>query len=287
MIFSVIIIPTFIENSFAQQTMSPHQQWKKFVDPNALTCKQGHLLLQKMDGTPSCVMPSTYLKLIQRGYGDYDSSIMGKRPEMMNTLIQGMTSNQNIMNHWYDMVLKDPNIMTKTMDNWISQVKDNPDLLKNILGPMTSDPVLREKMIEIMKNHSYMENSLKMNSEWMDSVHHSMSSGMGHKMNHTACAWCPDYQMSSSHGHSMTLANSDRVMDMMHDLWINSDMSKDMTMMMLQNHSHLAYMSEQMVEPLLNAVMDDEILRQQMIDLMLEHQDFMNSIRHDNTETEN
>jgi hypothetical protein len=177
--------------------------------------------------------------------------------------------------------------MTKTMDNWISQVKDNPDLLKNMLGPITSDPVLREKMIEIMENHPYMENSLKMNSKWMDSVHHSMSSGMGQEMNHTACAWCPDYQMSSSHGHSITLANSDRVMDMMHDLWINSDMSKDMTMMMLQNPSHLAYMSEQMMEPMLNAIMDDEILRQQMIDLMLEHQDFMNSIRHDNTETEN
>jgi len=287
MIFSVIAIPTFIENSFAQQKMSPHQQWKKFVDPDVLTCKQGHLLLQKTDGTPSCVMPSTYLKLIQRGYGDYDSSIMSKRPEMMNVLMQSMISNQNIMNHWHDMVLKNPNIMTKTMDNWISQVKDNPDLLKNMLGPITSDPVLREKMIEIMENHPYMENSLKMNSKWMDSVHHSMSSGMGQEMHHTACAWCPDYQMSSSHGHSITLTNSDRIMDMMHDLWINSGMSKDVTMMMLQNPSHLAYMSEQMMEPMLNAVMDDEILRQQMIDLMLEHQDFMNSIRHDNTETEN
>lgn len=38
--------------------------------------------------------------------------------------------------------------------------------------------------------------------------------------------------------------------------------------------------------PMLNAIMDDEDLRQQLIDLMLEHQDFMNAIRHINPETE-
>lgn len=37
-----------------------------------------------------------------------------------------------------------------------------------------------------------------------------------------------------------------------------------------------------MMEPMLNAVMDDPDLRERMIELMLEHQDFMNSIRHDN-----
>jgi len=287
-IFSLTATPLFIEDSFAQQKMTPHQQWKKFADPDTLTCKQDYLLLQKSNGNPSCVKPTTYLKLIQRGYGNYDSSIMSKRPEMMNSLMQSMSSDQNMMNHWHDMMLKNHHIMTKTMDNWVSHIKDNPKLLKNMLGPMTSDPILRERMIETMKNHSFMENSLKMNSKWMDSVHHSMmSSGMGQGMNHTACAWCPDYQMNASHGHSMAFANSDKIMDMMHHMWINSGMSKDMTMMMLENPSHMAYMSEQMMEPMLNAVMDDEILRQQMIDLMLENQNFMNSIRHDNAETEN
>ena len=44
-------------------------------------------------------------------------------------------------------------------------------------------------------------------------------------------------------------------------------------------------MSNQMMESMLNAVMDDVDLREQMIDLMLQHQDFMNSIRHDNPES--
>ncbi|MDH3204872.1 MAG: hypothetical protein OEL81_09380, partial [Nitrosopumilus sp.] len=75
-ILGIIASPTLFENSFAQQEMSPHHQWKKFGDPHTLTCKQGQLLLQKHDGNPACVMPSTYIKLVDRGYGAYDSSIM-------------------------------------------------------------------------------------------------------------------------------------------------------------------------------------------------------------------
>ena len=265
--------------------MSPHQQWKKFADPDTLTCKQGYLLLQKPDGSPSCVLPSTYLKLVQRGYGNYDASIMSKRPEMMDTLMQNMVSNQNIMSHWHEMMQKNPRVMMETMDDWVSQMRDNPSYLKIILGPITSDPQLREKMINIMKNHHDMENSLKMNQQWMDSVHHQMmNSEMDQGMHHSACSWCPDYQMHASQSHFM-VHDSDRIMDMMHSMWINSGMSQDMNTLMLQTPSHMAHMSEQMMDPMLNAIMDDEDLRQQMVDLMLEHQDFMNVVRHNNSET--
>jgi hypothetical protein len=65
-------------------------------------------------------------------------------------------------------------------------------------------------------------------------------------------------------------------------MWINSDVSPDMHTLMLEDPSHLALMSEHMMEPMLDAVMDDKELRQRMIDLMLEHSDFMNTIQHDN-----
>ena len=41
-------------------------------------------------------------------------------------------------------------------------------------------------------------------------------------------------------------------------------------------------MPKHMMKSMLDAVMGDEELRTKMIDLMLEHHDFMNSIRHDN-----
>jgi hypothetical protein len=248
-ILSIFISPILFETLFAQQEMSPRDQWEKFTDPDTLICKQGHLLLQKNDGNPACVMPSTYLKLIDRGYGNYDSSILSKRPEMMNHLMQNITSNESLMYHWHDMLQRNPSMMTQTMNSWIIQMKDNPEFLKNMLGPMTS----------------------------------IMGSGMEQGMiPNTECAWCPDYQMSTSHEHSKGFSNSDRMMDMMHDMWINSGISQDMHKLMLEDPSHMALMYEHMMKPMLDAVMDDEELRTTMIDLMLEHHDFMNTIQHDN-----
>jgi len=325
MILSITISPSFFDNSFAQQ-MTPHQQWKKFADTDMMTCKSGHLLLQKSNGNPACVMPSTYLKLVDRGYGNHNQSLMDKNPEMMTHLMNSMASNEKVMHHWHEMLQKNPTMMMQTMNEWVLQIKDNPELLKNMLAPMTSDPELRDKMIHTMKNHPQMENHLKSHSMWMDSVHQPMtSSGMSHGsdsgmsrgmgddksgMSHgdsemgcpmcekmmekkrlDNCPWCPNYKhhSMSSHSinsHSMTMSSSDKMMDMIHHVWINSEMTKDMHTMMIEDPSHMAMMSNQMMEPMLNAVMDDADLREQMIELMLEHKDFMNSIRHDNPETE-
>jgi hypothetical protein len=285
-IFTITISPAFFENSFAQQ-MTPHQQWKKFADIDMMTCKSGHLLLQKSNGNPACVMPSTYLKLVDRGYGSHNQSMMEKNPEMMTRLMNSMASNEKLMSHWHEMMQKNPVMMMQTMDDWVLQIKDNPELLKNMLGPMTSDSELRDKMINTMKNHPQMESHLKTHSMWMDSIHQPMmGKGMGQGMYQSGCVWCTDYKHHSMGSHSMHMSNSIHMMDMIHHVWINSDMTTDMHTMMLEDPSHMAMMSNQMMEPMLNAVMNDEDLREQMIELMLQHKDFMNSIRHDNQETD-
>ena len=104
------------------------------------------------------------------------------------------------------------------------------------------------------------------------------------------CPWCPKYSHHSMMSHSkssysMKMHSTDKMMDMIHHIWINPEMTKDMHTMMIEDPSHMAMMSSQIMEPMLNAVMDDEELREQMIELMLQHKDFMNSIRHDNPET--
>jgi hypothetical protein len=278
---------SYFENSFAQSEASPHQQWKKFAAIDMVTCKQGHLLLLKVDGNPLCVTPSTYLKLIDRGYGSYDSSIMSKRPAMSNDLMEEMLSNQSLMHHWHEMMQKDPAMMMQTMSNWTYQMKGNPELLKNMLAPMTSDPKLRDKMIHIMKSHPQMETHLKSHSTWMDSIHQPrMGSGMGQGMHESKCMWCSDYEDNSTDHHGMSMSGSDKMMDMIHHVWINSEMTTHMHTMMLEDPSHMAMMSNQMTEPLLSAVMDDEDLREQMIELMLQHEEFMDSIRHVNPKTD-
>lgn len=263
--------------------MTPHQQWKKFADVDMLTCKSGYLLLQKSNGNPACVMPSTYLKLVDRGYGNHNQPLMDKNPDMMNNLMIQMVSDNKVMSHWHSMMQQNPELIMQTMADWVLQMKDNPELLKNMLSPMTSDPELRKKAIHTMKNHPQMETHLKSHSVWMDSIHQPMmGSGTGQGMHPSECTWCPHYEHQSMNSHEMVMAGSTKMMDIIHHVWINSEMTKDMHTMMLEDSSHMAIMSNQMMEPMLNAVMDDEDLREQMIDLMLQHKDFMNSIRHEN-----
>lgn len=285
-VLTVAVSPTLLENSFAQQNMSPHKQWKQFVDIDMINCKPGHLLLQKSNGNPTCVIPSTYLELVHRGYGNHNQSIMDKRPEMMDNLMHNMMSNEKVMSHWHEMMQNDFYKMNQTMNSWISQMKKDPDLLKNMLAPMTNDSMLREKMIHTMQNHPQMETHLKSHSTWMDSIHQPMmGSGMGQGMHQSGCTWCPHYEHNSMNSHGMMMSGSNKMMDMIHQMWINPDMIQDMHTLMLEDPSHMAMMSNQMMEPMLNAVMDDEDLREQMIELMLQHKDFMNSIRHENPET--
>ena len=289
----------FFENSFAQQNLSPHQQWKKFTDPNTLTCKQGFVLLQKSNGFPACVTPYTYLKLIDRGYGSYDLTSISKHPDMLNQMTHYMVSNEKLMLHWHEMMLKNKDLMNKTIDDWISQMKDDSTLLKNTLGPMTSDPELREHLIQIMKNHPTMEISLLQSSIRMESIHMPITnsgikhnrdslnnchvcSNMHEKILTSSCSWCPYYEKQQVDKHHEDFSNSEKIMEILHSMWANSQASKEIHDVMIEDTSHMAQMSDELMEPLLNAIMNDETLRNQMIHLMLNHDDFMNSIRHEN-----
>ncbi|KAF6245517.1 hypothetical protein [Nitrosopumilus sp. b2] len=286
-IFSAILGILFVplHDSFAESVIPPRQQWKQFNDIDQLTCKEGLVLLQKSSDAPACVSSTTYLKLVDRGYGLFDSKIMKNRPMMMNNLMETLTSNTSILNHWSKMMQDNPTLMKNIMQDWVSKMKVNPEFLKNMMGPMTSDAKLRQEMIEHMKEHPVMEQSLKDHTRWMESVHKSMmGSGMNQGMHAETCPWCPEYEQhmqSETHG---GFTNSDRMMDMIHHMWIDDELSQEMHEFMLQNPRHMAQMSNQLMGSMLGFMMDDTELREQMIDLMLENQDFMNSIRHNNSE---
>ena len=190
--------------------------------------------------------------------------------------------------------------MTQTMSNWVLQMKGDSKLLKNMLGPMTSDPKLRGQMIQIMKDHPTMEIFLKQDPEWMESIHRPAMNLTENKNNDSkidcytcdmleknmlssSCSWCPEYETQSRHNYSEIFSKSEKIMNMIHGIWINSGMSEDVHDLMINDPVHMAQMAEHLMEPMLHAVMDDDFLRGQMIDLMLEHEDFMNSIRHTNT----
>jgi hypothetical protein len=70
--------------------------------------------------------------------------------------------------------------------------------------------------------------------------------------------------------------------DLMHHIWINEKMRTQMYNLMFKSPNHMNLMADQMMSPLLGLMMDNPEIRNQMIEIMLENQDFMNSIRHEN-----
>ena len=260
------------------ENLSPRQQWEKFTVPDLLMCKEGFILLQKNNDYPACVTPSTYLKLIERNFTKFDFTLILDRSNMMNYLIQHMTSDTNMINHWHDMLLKNPNVINKMTVDWVQKMKEDSTYLKNVIGPMASEPQLREKMILLMKKHPVMEEYLKNNSDWMDSVHQSNHT-MDKDIHMDMCPWCPDYEHSLSTVHAMN-PESDKMTELIHHIWINNKLSHDMNQLMLENPTHMAMMSDIMMDDILFPIMDDSQLRENMAELLLEHQAFMNSIRH-------
>ena len=70
--------------------------------------------------------------------------------------------------------------------------------------------------------------------------------------------------------------------DMIHHIWINEKMRNQMQLLMLENPEHMKNMAKNMMEQMLDYIISNLILREQMNEMLLEHQDFMDSIRHEN-----
>ena len=89
-------------------------------------------------------------------------------------------------------------------------MKEDSNLLANMMGPMTSDASLRKQMIETMKEHPVMEDALKQHPRWMESVHKPMM-GSDKDMGMHGCSWCPKY--SHSHSTNKSMDHSNKSMD--------------------------------------------------------------------------
>ena len=289
LIIGILFSPFLFDNTFAQenQITPPRHQWKQLPDPDVLTCKEGLILIQKNNGAPACVSPSAYLKLVDRGYGKFDSSQLMKRPVMMTHLMNGMINDSQLMHHWHTMMMNDQKVMQQTMSDMIFQLKNNPEYMTNIMGPMTTNQELRKQMIEQMKNNDIMMKSLRENPRWMDSVHQPM---MGSNMNpqmgqgmhgQMGCSWCPEIENHDIHS-SLGFNHPTIMENMMHHIWLNENMRNQMHNFMFENHYHMGLMTEHMMGPTLEFMIEDNEIRQQMIEMMLEHHDLMNSIRHEN-----
>ena len=292
----ILGVSPLLANSASAQMyhMSPRAQWSINSDISQVTCKEGFVLLTKTNGMPSCVSPTSYLRLVDRGWGMWNGTMMMNRPLMMNTLMGGMMQDPQLMQQWHDMLGKNQQQMQNTREQWLQQLRENPQLLANMMGPMTTDPVLQKQMIDQMLQHQGMMQSIRNNTSWMGMMHgQMMGQGMGMhncpwcpgasnpnvQYGTTTCPWCPVTNQTMGGGWMMH--NPQYMQNMMGQVWQNPQWRQQMNDMMIQNPWYMGPGLGQMIGPMMNPMMNDPQIRQQMLEMIAQNQEFMQKLRDD------
>ena len=73
---ATISISLLSEQVIAQTMMSPRQQMMMGTNPNQIVCADGLVPMMKNMGMTACVNPDTYLRLADRGWGNWDMNMM-------------------------------------------------------------------------------------------------------------------------------------------------------------------------------------------------------------------
>ena len=165
MLFAIITISIslFSEQVFAQTSMpmSPRQQMSTLNDPSQIHCREGFVMMMRGTTDSSvCVNPNTSLRLVDRGWGNFDMNMMMKNnPQQFQVLANSMLNNPNTSKLWYDVGFE-PNIKQNLADQITSSMIQNPQkvnpMMNFMIGSMMNDPELRQQMIDQMMNNQEM-----------------------------------------------------------------------------------------------------------------------------------
>jgi hypothetical protein len=196
-----ISISLFSEQIMAQTMMTPRQQMMMGTNPNQITCSDGKVLMMNNMGMPACVSPSTYWKLADRDWGNFDTELLAKNQNHLHGVMGAMINNPQMSQHMHDWMRDNPQHMKTMMDTWMPQMTQNNQWMMNMMGPMMNDPELSQQMMNHMVMNPQMMQNMQSDKQWMGMMNGDpmMGSGMYHgmMMNGTMnCPWCPFMQES-------------------------------------------------------------------------------------------
>ena len=60
------------------------------TSPNQIVCADGKVLMMKNMGMSACVNPNSYLRLADRGWGNWDMNMMTNDPQQMQRVMNSM-----------------------------------------------------------------------------------------------------------------------------------------------------------------------------------------------------
>jgi len=183
--------PILVDSIFAQilRNTPVGHQWDLHHDITQLTCAKGTaILLMNNDGEPACVKPSTYLTLVDRGYGKFDSNIMMNRPMMMQGLMGQMMDDPNLTQPMIDNMMNNQQMMQSMMGNnqmmgmmrggmmgqgmmgqgmmGQGMMMRSPEVMNDMMNQMIQNPEFRQQMIDEMQLHHNFLKELSENQQF-------------------------------------------------------------------------------------------------------------------------
>ncbi len=197
--------PILADSIFAQtqRYMPVMHQWNLHHDLAQLTCAKGTaILLMDNDGEPTCVKPSTYLTLVDRGYGKFDSNIMMNRPMMMQGLMGQMMDDPNLTQPMIDNMMNNQQMMQTMKGNnqmmgmmrggmmeqgmmeqgmmeqgmmgqgqmGQGMMMRSPEVMNDMMNQMIQNPEFRQQMIDEMQRHHDFLKKLSENEQFQQQL---------------------------------------------------------------------------------------------------------------------
>jgi len=168
----ILVNQVFAQNQMGMPMMSPRQQWMMTNNIEDITCREGMtLMIKDSNATPVCLSPNSYLRLADRGWGNFDMNMMVNHPQQMQGVMNSMMNNPQTGKLWYDIVSNNPQQMQEMMINnpWHMQ-----GMMGQMTGPMMSDmmkdPQMRQQMMEQMSQNQQMMQELMQNQQFMEQL---------------------------------------------------------------------------------------------------------------------
>ena len=133
--------------------MSPRQQMMMGTNSDQITCADGKVLMMNNQGIPACVNPDSYLRLAERGWGNFDMNMMTNNPEQMQRVMNSMMNNPQTGKLWYDTMTNDPQHLQTMTNQMMTTMTNNPQMMGPMMNSIMNDPELRQQMMNMMMKH--------------------------------------------------------------------------------------------------------------------------------------
>ena len=106
--------------------MPGQQQMSVLNDPDQIQCREGFVpIIRGTTGVPACVNPSTWVRLADRGWGNFDVNMMANNPQHMQSIMNSMMNNPQTGKLWYDIMANNPQHMQSMMEQ-VATSMQNP-----------------------------------------------------------------------------------------------------------------------------------------------------------------